>query len=65
MKKLTYILICSNSVQSVFWNKINIEEFNNCEIITFNKFCAIPDKCYMRTNKQLTKLVDNDVKNLA
>ena len=30
----------------------NIEEFNNCDIITFNKFCAIPDKCY--ADKQAT-----------
>ena len=43
----------------------NNEEFNNCEIITFNKFCAIPDKCSMRTNKELIKLIDNDMKNLA
>ena len=35
-----------------------------CEIITFNKFCASPLKCYMRINKQLIILVYNDVKNL-
>ena len=36
-----------------------------CEIITFIKFSATPHKCYMRINKQLIKLVYNDVKNLA
>ena len=41
-----------------------IEKLYLCEIITFNKFCATPLKCYMRINKQLIKLVYNDVKNL-
>ena len=36
-----------------------------CEIITFNKFCVTPHKCYMRINKQLIKLIYNDEKNLA
>ena len=38
-----------------------IEKLFLCEIITFNKFCASPHKCYMRINK----LVYNDVKKLA
>ena len=42
-----------------------IEKLYPCEIFTFNKFCATPHKCYMRINKQLIKLVYNDVKNLA
>ena len=42
-----------------------IEKLYLCEIITFNKFCATPHKCYMRINKQLIKLVYNDEKNLA
>ena len=63
MKILTYILICSNGVQSVFWYKF--EKLYLCEIITFNKFCATPHKCYMRINKQLIKLVYNNVKNFT
>ena len=63
MKILTYILICSNGVQSVFWYKI--EKLYLCEIITFNKFRAIPNKCRMRRNKQLIKLVYNNVKNFT
>ena len=42
-----------------------IEKLFLCEIITFNKFRATPDKCYMRINKQLIKLVYTDEKNLA
>ena len=42
-----------------------IEKLYPCEIITFNKFCATPHKCYMRINKQIIKLVYNDEKNLA
>ena len=42
-----------------------VEKLYLCEIITFNKFCATPHKCYMRINKQLIKLVYNDEKNLA
>ena len=45
--------------------EVKIEMLFLCEIITFNKFCATPHKCYMRINKQLIKLVYNDVKNLA
>ena len=42
-----------------------IEKLYPCEIFTLNKFCATPHKCYMWINKQLIKLVYNDVKNLA
>ena len=42
-----------------------IEKLYPCEIFTFNKFCATPRKCYMWINKQLIKLVYNDVKNLS
>ena len=42
-----------------------IEKLYPCEIFTFNKFCATPHKSYMWINKQLIKLVYNDVKNLA
>ena len=41
-----------------------IEKVYLCEIITFNKFCASPLKCYKGINKQLIILVYNDVKNL-
>ena len=42
-----------------------IEKLYPCEIISFNKFCATPHKCYMPINKQLIQLVYNDEKNLA
>ena len=52
-------------VSRVYFEK-NFEEFNHCEIITFNKFCAIPDKSYMRINMQHHNLVYNNImKNLT
>ena len=51
-------------VSRVYFETKN-EKLYLCEIITFNKFCASPHKYYMRINKQLIKLVYNDVKNLA
>ena len=62
MKKLMYILICSNGVRSVFDTRS--KSFIS-EIITSNKFCATPHKCYMRINKQFIELVYNDMKNLT
>ena len=58
VKNLTYILICSR----VYFDT-KIENLYLCETITFRKFCATPHKCYMQINKQLVKLVYNDVKN--
>ena len=42
-----------------------IEKLCPCEIFTYNKFCVTTHKCYMWINKQLIKLVYNDVKYLA
>ena len=42
-----------------------IQNLYLCETITFSKFCATPHKCYMQINKQLVKLVYDDMKNLT
>ena len=51
VKKLAQSLMCSNGSRMYFDAKI--EKLYLCEIITFNKFCATPHKCYMQINKQL------------
>ena len=63
MKNLTYIFVGSNRVHSVFDTRS--KSFYLCEIIAFNKLCAIPHKCRMRRNKQLIKLVYNNMKNFT
>ena len=60
VKNLTYILICSR----VYFDT-KIENLYLCETITFIKFCATPHQCYMQINKQLVKLVYNDMKNFT
>ena len=52
-------------MESRVYFEAKIEKLYPCEIFTFNKFCATPQKCYMWINKQLIKLVYNDVKYLA
>ena len=61
----TYDKFWPAPIESSVYFEAKIEKLYPCEIITFNKFCATPHKCYMRINKQLIKLVYNDVKNLA
>ena len=58
-------MVCCAPMVSRVYFEVKIEKLFLCEIITFNKFCATPHKCYMRINKQLIKLVYNDEKNLA
>ena len=50
---------------STVYFEVKIEMLFLGEIITFNKFCATPHKCYMRINKELIKLIYTDEKNLA
>ena len=42
-----------------------IEKLYLSEIMTFDLFLTTPHKCYMRIDKQLIKVVYNDVKNLT
>ena len=62
LKNLAQILSCCKCIQSVFNERSKTFLW---EIITFDLYFYNSTKCYIRTSKQLIKLVYNDMKNLT